>query len=67
MGVAMTWRSQGIGHQLLAALVLAARKASLPALSLSVETDNYAMRLYESFGFRAVVQPGASATMRLAL
>jgi GNAT superfamily N-acetyltransferase len=67
MGVSVPWRSRGVGRRLLKALVLAAREASLPALSLSVEADNYALQLYESCGFRSVTRASGSVTMRLTL
>jgi len=67
MGVAKRWRGQGVGASLLGALVTAARDAGLVALSLSVESDNYALRLYERFGFRKVDTVGGSLTMLLAL
>lgn len=67
MGIAQQWRRQGIGERLLDALTDAAREAGLPALSLSVEHDNYARKLYERFGFRVVGQVGGSLTMLLRL
>ena len=39
----------------------------LPALSLSVESDNYARGLYERVGFKAVRAVGGSLTMLLRL
>ncbi len=66
MGVARPWRGQGVGASLLGALVTAASDAGLVALSLSVESDNYALRLYERFGFRKVDTVGGSLTMLLA-
>ena len=67
MGVLGPWRGRGVGRRLLVALVLAAREKGLPALSLSVETDNYAHQLYESCGFQSVTAANGSVTMRLAL
>lgn len=67
MGVLDPWRGRGVGRRLLVALILAARKTGLPALSLSVETDNYAHELYESCGFQSVTRAGGSVTMRLTL
>ena len=66
-GVLDPWRGRGVGRRLLEALILAARETGLPALSLSVETDNYAQALYENFGFLPVTQANGSATMRLPL
>jgi len=67
MGVVREWRGRGIGARLLDALVTAARGADLTALSLSVEPDNYARRLYERVGFRQIGQVGGSLTMLLRL
>lgn len=67
MGVLDPWRGRGVGRRLLVALILAARETGLPALSLSVETDNYAHELYESCGFQSVTQASGSVTMRFAL
>lgn len=63
MGVAPPSRSRGVGTLLLEALILASREAGLPALSLSVEADNYARELYERFGFDQVGSGGGSVTM----
>ncbi len=68
MGVVREWRRQRIGARLLAALVTAAaREANMTALSLSVEPDNYARRLYERVGFQQIGQVGGSLTMLLRL
>ena len=56
-------RGQGIGRQLLNAIVDAAREKGHTAVSLSVEDDNAARRLYESAGFTAVGRSGNSDTM----
>jgi ribosomal protein S18 acetylase RimI-like enzyme len=44
-------RARGVGTGLLAALLDRARADGFPALSLSVEPDNPARRLYERYGF----------------
>ncbi|WP_282072866.1 GNAT family N-acetyltransferase [Janibacter hoylei] len=67
MGVAQAWRGRGVGSRLLDALVAAARAEGLASLSLSVEPDNYARRLYERVGFRQVDEVGGSLTMLLRL
>lgn len=67
MGVAPTWRGRGIGSGLLEALVSAARDAGTPSLSLSVEADNPARRLYERHGFVRVGDNDNSLTMSLRL
>ena len=67
MGVVREWRGRGVGTLLLAALVEVAREQGVEALSLSVEADNSARRLYERFGFRTVGEVGGSLTMLLPL
>jgi ribosomal protein S18 acetylase RimI-like enzyme len=60
-------RGSGIGLALLTATLAAARHAGHPAVSLSVEVDNPAQRLYERVGFKRVGQLGGSWTMRIDL
>ncbi len=67
IGVARGWRGQGIGEALMRALIESARAASLGALSLSVEPDNYAVQLYERIGFETVGTSTGSLTMLLRL
>jgi len=67
MGVVQRWRRQGVGALLLEALVSSAREQNLVAMSLSVEPDNYARRLYERFGFQQIGKIGGSLTMVLRL
>lgn len=67
MAVVRPRRGRGIGRILLAALVETARSAAIPALSLSVEPDNHARRLYERVGFAPVGRLGGSITMILHL
>lgn len=63
IAVAPPRRGLGIGRALLAALVAQARLDGVTALSLSVERDNPARRLYEQSGFEPVPQPGNDHTM----
>ncbi|WP_026819627.1 GNAT family N-acetyltransferase [Arthrobacter castelli] len=66
MGVVPSARGQGVGRRLLKGLIDASRSAGLPGISLSVETDNYARRLYEQAGFRPVgLEEGGAVTMQL--
>jgi ribosomal protein S18 acetylase RimI-like enzyme len=67
MGVVQAWRRQGVGTHLLGALIASAREQGVAALRLSVESDNYAQRLYERFGFHEVGKVGRSLTMLLRL
>lgn len=59
--------SQGIGTLLLETLIEEGRRRSLPALSLSVERDNGAARLYQRLGFVSVGSVGSAVTMILKL
>lgn len=61
------WRGRGVGRSLLDALVAQARREGHAALSLSVEIDNPALRLYEDAGFTRVDRVGNAWTMRLDL
>jgi len=63
MAVMPSWRGQGIGSRLLAALLDAAAEC-YPAVSLNVQADNPALRLYRRFGFEVVEDGGAWYTMR---
>ena len=67
MGVVRMWRGRGVGSRLLDALIAAARVRGLTSLSLSVEPDNYARRLYERVGFQHVGEVSGSLTMLLRL
>jgi ribosomal protein S18 acetylase RimI-like enzyme len=55
-------RGRGIGSALLDELITQARERRVPALSLSVEPDNPALRLYERVSFR-VIRRGKVLTM----
>jgi ribosomal protein S18 acetylase RimI-like enzyme len=57
-------RGRGIGGALLEDLIACARKAGLPALSLSVEADNPALRLYERAAFRVIHRDKALTMIR---
>jgi len=56
-------RGKGYGEELLSALLDQARADGFRQISLSVEPDNPALRLYERHGFRKVGESGASWTM----
>lgn len=63
MGVVARARGRGIGAALLSELISAARAGGTTAISLSVEPDNHARRLYERFGFEQVSTGGGALTM----
>ena len=60
-------RGKGFGVELLEALLAQARREGYTQVSLSVEPDNPALRLYERHGFRKVGESGGSATMLASL
>lgn len=51
IAVAPGFRGRGVGTKLLEELIKEARNLKFPALSLSVDRRNPALKLYESFGF----------------
>jgi ribosomal protein S18 acetylase RimI-like enzyme len=67
IGVVATHRGRGIGDTLLNELEAAARARRIAALSLSVEPDNPARRLYERHGYVLFGKSGGSNIMRLDL
>lgn len=70
MGVARQWRGRGVGTELIElieTLITTCREARVPALSLGVERDNDARRLYERLGFARVAEGSDSLTMLLRL
>lgn len=67
IGVVPDWRGQGTGEALLHRLIDVATRRQMRALSLSVEHDNPATRLYERLGFAIAEDTGDAWTMILAL
>lgn len=67
IGVRPDQRGRGAGDLLLRALIATARRAALPALSLSVERENPAARLYTRLGFVIVTEDAGAWTMLLRL
>jgi ribosomal protein S18 acetylase RimI-like enzyme len=63
IGVVDEARGRGVGTLLLRALVGEARRRALPGLSLSVESDNPAVSLYERLGFVTVSAMGNALTL----
>jgi ribosomal protein S18 acetylase RimI-like enzyme len=60
-------RGKGLGEQLLTALLDQARAEGRTQLSLSVEPDNLAIRLYEQHGFAQVGERAGALVMRATL
>jgi GNAT superfamily N-acetyltransferase len=60
-------RGRGVGTALLEELAALARARGHQALSLSVEEDNPAVRLYRRLGYRPAGRVGNAVTMRLDL
>jgi L-amino acid N-acyltransferase YncA len=67
IGVLYRARRRGVGAGLLRALIDAAQRCALPALSLSVAPDNPAASLYRRLGFEELSTAGGSITMALRL
>lgn len=63
LGVVGAWRGRGIGARLFDALIAVAREQGLAAVSLSLEPDNYARRMYERAGFQTVDGADGALTM----
>ena len=51
IGVAASWRGRGVGRALLRAIAASAAEAGTGRISLSVERENFARRLYLSEGY----------------
>jgi ribosomal protein S18 acetylase RimI-like enzyme len=62
IAVTPEWRGRGVGERLMLELINAAH-TTVPAVSLSCDPENPAMRLYERLGFVAVGESGTSITM----
>ena len=60
-------RGNGIGTRLLDELATVARRAGVPRLSLSVDSENPALRLYERLGYREVARDEDGVRMVLDL
>jgi ribosomal-protein-alanine N-acetyltransferase len=63
MAVAATHRGEGVGGELLGALLKLAAGKGVHRVSLSVERDNRAFHLYKRYGFTTVGAQGNSWTM----
>src|SRR5215212_6290610 len=60
-------RGRGIGRRLMVDLAGAARNAGFAQLSLSVDTDNPALSLYERLGYRELTRDEGGVRMLLEL
>ena len=65
MAVLAPWRGQGIGTALLCALTKRLQENGFHALSLSVQKDNPALRLYRRTGFCVVHENKEELVMKL--
>lgn len=65
IGVVGAYRRRGVGRALLKALIDQGRQSDIPALSLSVERDNPAARLYRDLGFIEHADVGNAWTLLL--
>lgn len=63
MSVKEHYRGQGIGTRLLVEMIGLLSRLDYNKVSLSVDCQNYAMRLYLKHGFETVVSDGNSVTM----
>jgi ribosomal protein S18 acetylase RimI-like enzyme len=63
VAVTVPYRGRGIGRALLSGLLHEAVHEGVPALSLSVESDNPAVDLYRSLGFETIADSGDARTM----
>ena len=61
------FRRQRVGTLLLGAVIARAERDHLGAISLSVNRENPARRLYARYGFEVAAEPGDALTMRLDL
>ena len=60
-------RGHGLGVALLEALLVEAREQGFTRMSLSVEPDNPALKLYEQHGFQKVAEKAGAWVMQAAL
>jgi ribosomal protein S18 acetylase RimI-like enzyme len=67
IGVAAAYRGQGVARELLERLKATAAADGFRALSLSVEPDNHAKRIYERAGFEPAGGSGGSVTLMATL
>ncbi|MDD5997954.1 MAG: GNAT family N-acetyltransferase [Bacteroidales bacterium] len=57
------YRGQGVGTQLLNQMLDMLRRTGYPQVSLSVQKENYALRMYQKAGFETVEERGEEVLM----
>ena len=67
VAVEPAWRGRGIGSRLMTELAHGARQAGLARLSLSVDAENPAVRLYERLGYREIARDEGGVRMLVEL
>jgi ribosomal protein S18 acetylase RimI-like enzyme len=67
MAIRSEYRGRGIGAELLKTLLEQAKVKGINTISLSVDSNNSAMKLYKRFGFKEAGMEGTSITMILHL
>lgn len=65
IAILQEYRGKGLGSRMLKALLEKARADGYKSISLSVDPDNMACRMYERFGFKKVGTEDTSWTMKL--
>ena len=63
MSVLPVYRDRGIGTSLLREMIGKLKKLGYEQVSLSVDLENFAFRLYQKFGFTVVGVSDGSVTM----
>jgi len=63
MAVIKDYRGKGIGTELVNKICYHARKLGIEKISLSVDPNNFALKLYQKFGFIKVSESGTSWTL----
>jgi len=64
MAIKPPFRNKGLGGRLLSAAFDALNQKGFLQVSLSVDQDNQAIRLYQRFGFKIVSEEGTAFTMK---